>query len=77
MRISASGFWSRIEVAIDQIYFHCPKAFLRSELWVTTSWPEPDALPSTAQLAKRLARPDEPLEKIEEYYGAGYAARLY
>ena len=39
--------------------------------------PAPDALPSTAQLAKRLARPDEPLEKIEEYYGAGYAARLY
>ncbi|WP_226354378.1 pyridoxamine 5'-phosphate oxidase family protein [Pseudonocardia sp. ICBG601] len=65
------------EVAIDQVYFHCPKAFLRSELWATTSWPAPGALPSTAQLAKRLARPDEPLEKIEEYYGAGYAARLY
>ncbi|MFP5069205.1 pyridoxamine 5'-phosphate oxidase family protein [Pseudonocardia nantongensis] len=65
------------EVDVDQVFFHCPKAFMRSELWQPDGWPAKDRLPSVAAIAKELARPDEPLEKIEEYYGAGYAERLY
>ncbi|MEU6700048.1 pyridoxamine 5'-phosphate oxidase family protein [Pseudonocardia sp. NPDC046786] len=65
------------EVAVDQVFFHCPKAFLRSELWAAGPPPGADRLPSVAAIAKQLARPDEPLEQIEEYYGASYAQRLY
>ncbi|ALE75604.1 MULTISPECIES: pyridoxamine 5'-phosphate oxidase family protein [unclassified Pseudonocardia] len=65
------------EVAVDQVFTHCPKAFLRSELWKAATWPEKDRLPSVAAIAQQLARPDEPLEKIEEYYGPSYAERLY
>ncbi|MFP5019236.1 pyridoxamine 5'-phosphate oxidase family protein [Pseudonocardia phyllosphaerae] len=66
-----------LEVTVAQVYFHCPKSFLRSELWDTAGWPEKDALPSVARIAKELARPDEPLERIEEYYGPSYAQKLY
>ncbi|MBP2364965.1 MSMEG_1061 family FMN-dependent PPOX-type flavoprotein [Pseudonocardia parietis] len=65
------------EIAVDQVFFHCPKAFMRSELWRTDSWPGKDRLPSVAAIAKEFARPDEPLDKLEEYYGAGLAERLY
>ena len=65
------------EVDVDQVFFHCPKAFMRSELWQPEGWPAKDRLPSVAAIAKELARPDEPLEKIEEYYGETLAERLY
>ncbi|BBG05506.1 MULTISPECIES: pyridoxamine 5'-phosphate oxidase family protein [Pseudonocardia] len=65
------------EVAVEQVFFHCPKAFLRSELWGAERPDGADRLPSVAAIAKQLARPDEPLEQIEEYYGPSYAQRLY
>ena len=39
-------------VEIDQVFSHCPKAFMRSGLWEPESW-KPDALPSTANSARR------------------------
>lgn len=35
-----------IGVAVEQVFVHCPKAFLRSRFWGHESWPTPDALPS-------------------------------
>lgn len=61
---------------VEEVFHHCAKAFLRSRLWEPETW-RPDALPSTAVLAKRFLRMDEPLEQIEQYYGAEYATRLY
>ena len=63
-------------VTIEQIFFHCSKAFLRSELWQPATW-TPDALPSRAQIAQRLERPDETLEALEQYYGPDYSIGLY
>jgi PPOX class probable FMN-dependent enzyme len=65
-----------MEVAVEQVFFHCPKAFMRSALWDHEHWPE-DTLPSVARIAKQLARQDEPLEQIEAYYGPSYAEKLY
>lgn len=64
------------EVAVDEVFFHCPKAFLRSGLWKHEQWP-PDTLPSVAKIAKALTRPETPLAELEEYYGPSYAERLY
>lgn len=65
-----------IEVAIEQVFFHCSKAFLRSQLWSPETW-DPDAIPSRAQIAKALERPEVPIEELEAYYGSGYADGLY
>ena len=43
-------------VEIDQIFFHCPKAFIRSQRWEPQSW-RPEALPSTAALTKAVQEP--------------------
>ena len=65
-----------IEVAIEQVFFHCSKAFLRSDLWSPETW-EPDAIPSRAQIAKSLERPEVPIEELEAYYGKSYSDGLY
>jgi PPOX class probable FMN-dependent enzyme len=63
-------------VEIEQIFFHCSKAFLRSDLWQPESW-QPEAIASRARIAKALERPDESLVELERYYGSEYAKRLY
>ncbi|RCG33093.1 pyridoxamine 5'-phosphate oxidase family protein [Sphaerisporangium album] len=63
-------------VDIEQIFFHCGKAFLRSALWRPETW-EPDALPSHARIVKSVQQTEETLEELEKYYGPEYAAKLY
>jgi PPOX class probable FMN-dependent enzyme len=54
-------------VEIDQVFSHCPKAFMRSEIWEPSTW-KPDALPSTAALCKAVLEPAETLEELEAHY---------
>ncbi|MGC9668030.1 pyridoxamine 5'-phosphate oxidase family protein [Planosporangium sp. 12N6] len=65
-----------IVVEIEQIFFHCQKAFMRSSLWKPETW-NPDVLPPHAQLVKSVHDIPETLEELERYYGEQYAERLY
>ena len=63
-------------VEVEQVFFHCAKAFLRSELWDPQSW-APQAVPSRARIARQLERPEAELADLERYYGPSYAEGLY
>ena len=64
-------------VEIEQIFFHCPKAFMRSQLWEPQSW-RPGVLPSAAALTKAVQETPETLDELEDYYApANYSQRLY
>jgi PPOX class probable FMN-dependent enzyme len=63
-------------VTVEQVFFHCSKSFLRSSLWDPSSW-RPDDVPSRAEIAHLVERPDDSLETLRDYYGPSYAARLY
>ena len=64
-------------VGIEQIFFHCPKAFMRSQLWQPETW-RADALPSHATLAKAVQDTPETLEELEKHYApANYSRLLY
>ena len=66
-----------IVVEIDQVFSHCPKAFMRSELWDPSTW-EPDALPTTAALCKSVQETAETLDELEAYYAREhYSTLLY
>lgn len=41
-----------IEVQVQEVYLHCAKAFMRSRLWDTTTWPERGGLPSMNQMIR-------------------------
>ncbi|MFI9405881.1 pyridoxamine 5'-phosphate oxidase family protein [Nocardia sp. NPDC052316] len=67
-----------VEVEIEQIFFHCAKAFLRSHLWEPEQWPA-DGLPSWAHLVKEVQTDTtESIEELEHHYApANYNAKLY
>lgn len=66
-----------VVVEIETIFFHCAKAFLRSQLWQPESWNPDGTVPRRAVLAHRLERPDTPLEELDAYYGESYKDGLY
>lgn len=55
-----------LEIAIEEVFFHCPKAFLRSDAWKPDSW-NPTAVPSVAQMAKAF-KPDQSQAELDAYY---------
>jgi uncharacterized protein len=63
-------------VDVEEVFYHCSKAFLRSSLWDPASWAA-DAAPSRARIAQALEQPEATIEELETYYGPGYAERLY
>lgn len=66
-----------IEVAVEQVFFHCAKAMLRSGIWRPEGW-TPDVLPSHAVLVKEVQRTAESVAELEAYYSPqNYEAKLY
>lgn len=64
------------EIDIDEVFFHCAKAFMRSDLWRPETW-HPEALPSVAKITKALM-PDLDEKALEERYAeANYRKLLY
>ncbi|MFC5061439.1 pyridoxamine 5'-phosphate oxidase family protein [Actinomycetospora atypica] len=55
-----------LEVTVEEVFTHCAKAFLRSDLWRPERWPDDD-LPSIAQMAARTTD-DMTLAEMEAYY---------
>jgi len=39
-----------IEIEVHELYLHCAKAFMRSQLWAPGTWPQRDALPSMNEM---------------------------
>ena len=67
-----------VEVEVDEAFLHCAKAFRRSRLWQTESWPDRADLPTLGKMLLDQAKPkditaEEPDVQIEE----SYARRLY
>lgn len=63
-------------VDVEQVFHHCSKAFLRSQLWSPRTW-EPDRVHARPVVAQRLEPSEMTLEDLEAYYGPAYADRLY
>jgi len=65
-----------LEVHVDEVFFHCSKAFLRSDAWNPETW-TPDSVPSTAALAKSF-KAEESMAELEAYYSEeNYRKMLY
>ena len=55
---------SAIVVEAEEVYAHCPKAFVRSKLWDPESWLDPSELPSAAEVS--VAHRREPGWTVED-----------
>jgi uncharacterized protein len=66
-----------IVVEAEEVYTHCPKAFVRSKLWDPDSWPDPATLPTSAEVTLAHQRnPELTLDQVEEREREALAKRL-
>jgi PPOX class probable FMN-dependent enzyme len=66
-----------IVVETEEVYTHCPKAFVRSKLWDPDTWPDPATLPTSAEVSLAHQRnPQLTLEQVEAREREALAKRL-
>ena len=65
-----------MEVTVEEVFYHCSKAFLRSALWDPATW-RPDELPSRSAIVVATERTDATVEELDRQYGPAYTAALY
>ncbi|MEZ0578110.1 MSMEG_1061 family FMN-dependent PPOX-type flavoprotein [Nocardioides sp. MH1] len=66
-----------IVVDIDTVFFHCAKAFLRSQLWKPETWDPTGIVPRRAVVSHRMEKRDQSIEELDAYYGPAYEEGLY
>lgn len=65
-------------VDVEEVFFHCAKAFLRSGLWQPETWDPEATVPRRAVIAATVERSDQTPEQLEAYYAPdNYAKGLY
>jgi uncharacterized protein len=57
---------SAIVVRADEVYTHCPKAFVRSRLWDPATWPDAAEQPSPAEVSHAHLRRVDPALTVED-----------
>jgi uncharacterized protein len=54
-------------VHVEEVFFHCPRAFVRAQTWKPSSW-RPDGVRRYAEIAHALWRSDQSLAEVEKRY---------
>jgi PPOX class probable FMN-dependent enzyme len=66
-----------IVVRADEVYAHCPKAFVRSHLWDPATWPSAEDVPTAAEvMLAHLRDPTRTLAEEQEYLDEALRSRL-
>lgn len=67
-----------VVVDIEDLFFHCAKAFMRSGLWQPATWHPDEAVPRRAVIARAVEPDERTLEQLDEYYRPeNYGRGLY
>jgi PPOX class probable FMN-dependent enzyme len=67
-----------VVVDIDDVFFHCAKAFLRSGLWKPETWDPEARVPRRAVIAREVEPNGMSVEQLDDYYRPeNYAQGLY
>jgi PPOX class probable FMN-dependent enzyme len=65
-------------IDVEQVFSHCQKAFMRSNLWEPGRWPSVEHILSVAELTKEVQDTPESLAELQEYYAPeNYERKLY
>jgi PPOX class probable FMN-dependent enzyme len=66
-----------IVIKADEVYAHCPKAFIRSSLWKPEAWPALDGVPTAAEvMAAHHRDPDRSVAEEQAYLDEALRTRL-
>jgi len=78
--LSAQGKAPQLAIVVEaqEVFLHCGRALIRSQVWETASWPPAEALPSAPQIfADHIALPGVTCEVAEESLEESYTTGLY
>jgi PPOX class probable FMN-dependent enzyme len=64
-------------VTVEESFFHCGKAFIRSKLWKPKTWPEGAKANIGKQIAARSNAGEDVAEAVENALLESYETRLY
>jgi hypothetical protein len=65
-----------IRVRVDECFFHCAKAFLRSQLWQPASWPERYRISFGKMLAGKIGGDEKVAATIDQVIEEDYRTNL-
>jgi uncharacterized protein len=77
MAVRGSRPLMALVVDVQEVFFHCAKAFLRSGLWQPETWAPDQLVPRRAVIAHEVENAPGTLAELETYYGPAYAEGLY
>lgn len=67
-----------VVVDVEEVFFHCAKAFLRSGLWKPETWDPDGVVPRRAVIASTVEPTGQSLEELDAYYAPdSYSRGLY
>lgn len=66
-----------IVAEVDQMFFHCAKCMIRSNLWKPEHWPTLSGLPSLAETMVSAGRLRQSVEEMQAIVDKDAATRLY
>ncbi|WP_432476609.1 pyridoxamine 5'-phosphate oxidase family protein [Nocardioides sp. GXQ0305] len=67
-----------VVVQIEELFFHCAKAFLRSGLWKPETWDPEGVVPRRAVVAAEVEPAGMTVDQLDDYYRPeNYARGLY
>ncbi|MBM2615943.1 pyridoxamine 5'-phosphate oxidase family protein [Actinoplanes sp. LDG1-06] len=55
-----------VEVVVEELFLHCARAFSRSRLWNTSTWPSRADVPSAGTIAKSISGTEVEAKVIDE-----------
>lgn len=65
-----------IRVEVEEVFFHCAKAFLRSRLWQPDAWGEPHKVSFGKMYARRKNAPAETAAAVDQAIERDYRENL-
>jgi PPOX class probable FMN-dependent enzyme len=70
--------WLGIGVIVEECFMHCAKAFMRSSIWDTQTWPDQGQLPNPAKIIADHVSADSVTEEVvSDLLKESYEKRLY
>jgi PPOX class probable FMN-dependent enzyme len=64
-------------VSIHAVYMHCAKAFMRSQLWAPSTWPDRASLPTLGQILKDQIGTSESADATDRSLAESYAQTMW
>lgn len=65
-----------LEVTVEQAFFHCAKSLLRSQLWESSTWPDPIKISFGKEIAENSGADEQFIKQVDKRVAGRYITEL-